>query len=641
MSRTLPHPLILIPAITILQTPSGLCRNLLAHHFGRASLITVEPPIHSNIPIKNVAIAGASGNIGAHLEALAGSQRLLGKKTSSLEGARVTTVGQSNLIESPKGQDAIVCALPPGPSNFHLIDAAAESSIKLFVGSEFGTDHSTPLDKSFAKATQWDLKAEAVERAKSKGLPYVILYTGAFFDWGLTMSFLGVNARERKVNIIGTGDEKSSVTTTDGVGRAVVSILRNPDGLSYRPLHISDAVITQNQLFEVPLHRFASGPMQVDVAQAAERLCNKMCQKYRKILMSSSVRSYNSRDRHQILTTDSYVRKKEKCSSNALLQMLLYTECKEHTPPQRWNKDTSSWFRVTLRAELSHHLTTFFRTWKAEPSIVKEAVATAIEVDCAAIYGNERAVGEGISEGLKRAGISREDLFVTSKLWNTEHSSERILPACEQSIHDLGVKYLDLYLMHWPIAFKPGTRDIDDEIEVWETWEAMQREESINTVKMLKHEELVKSLGVSNFTRDQLQTLLEETDDKPSVNQVELHPYLPQPELAAFARDHSIHLSAYSPLGTGVNSRETHPVLIEDPFIYTIARKHNKTPAQVLIRWSIQSGFSSLPKSVTPQRIKENAQVFDFELDAEDMATIAKLNTGKKFVTPDWSHFAK
>ncbi|PRP76781.1 aldo/keto reductase [Planoprotostelium fungivorum] len=266
-------------------------------------------------------------------------------------------------------------------------------------------------------------------------------------------------------------------------------------------------------------------------------------------------------------------------------------------------------------------------TWKAEPSIVKEAVATAIEVDCAAIYGNERAVGEGISEGLKRAGISREDLFVTSKLWNTEHSSERILPACEQSIHDLGVKYLDLYLMHWPIAFKPGTRDVDDEIEVWETWEAMQ---------MLKHEELVKSLGVSNFTRDQLQTLLEETDDKPSVNQVELHPYLPQPELAAFARENSIHLSAYSPLGTGVNSRETLPVLIEDPFIYTIARKHEKTPAQILIRWSIQSGFSSLPKSVTPQRIKENAQVFDFELDAEDMATIARLNTGNKFVTPDW-----
>jgi len=277
-------------------------------------------------------------------------------------------------------------------------------------------------------------------------------------------------------------------------------------------------------------------------------------------------------------------------------------------------------------------------TWKAEPQVVKEAVATAIEagyrhIDCAPIYGNERSVGEGIVEGMKRAGnISREDLFITSKLWNTEHHPARILPACEQTIHDLGVGYLDLYLIHWPIAFKPGTTDIDNTVEIYETWEAMQ---------VLKNEDLIKSVGVSNFTKEQLITLADETDIVPSVNQVELHPYMSQLELASYARKHKIHLTAYSPLGTGKNSESSGPVLVEDPTVYVIAERYKKTPAQVLLRWSLQSGFSPLPKSVTPSRIQENYQVFDFSLTDEDMKSIDRLNKDLRFVVPSWSHFSK
>eukprot|EP01117_Protostelium_nocturnum_P016534 TRINITY_DN6564_c0_g1_i1.p1 TRINITY_DN6564_c0_g1~~TRINITY_DN6564_c0_g1_i1.p1 ORF type:complete len:338 (-),score=104.82 TRINITY_DN6564_c0_g1_i1:53-934(-) len=275
-------------------------------------------------------------------------------------------------------------------------------------------------------------------------------------------------------------------------------------------------------------------------------------------------------------------------------------------------------------------------TWKSEPAEVKEAVAFAIEtgyrhIDCAPRYGNERSVGEGIVEGMKRAGITRKDLFVTSKLWNSEHKQDRILGACQQTLHDLGLNYLDLYLIHWPITFRPHSNEVDEDADIWETWESMQ---------YLKEEGLVNSLGVSNFTEDQLEALLMDTDVLPIVNQVEFHPYFVQNGLMDYCKKNQIQVTGYSPLGTGLNSKQKWPILIQDPIIYSIGKSYNKTPAQVILRWAIQSGVVPLPKSVNPTRIKENFQVYDFELSQEDMKRINNLNANRRHVHPEWAtHF--
>ena len=248
------------------------------------------------------------------------------------------------------------------------------------------------------------------------------------------------------------------------------------------------------------------------------------------------------------------------------------------------------------------------------PELVN-AVKTAIKhgyrsVDTAAIYGNEEGVGQGIQEGLKEAGISREELFVTSKVWNADLGYESTIAAYETSLKKLGLEYLDLYLIHWPVEGKYK-----------DAWRALET---------LYKEGRVKAIGVSNFQIHHLEDLMKDAEIKPMINQVEYHPRLTQKELQAFCQANSIQLEAWSPLMQGQ--------LLDNEVIQEIANKHNKSVAQVILRWDLQNGVVTIPKSTKEHRIVENANVFDFELTKEEMEIIDGLNQNHR-VGPDPDNF--
>jgi 2,5-diketo-D-gluconate reductase A len=239
----------------------------------------------------------------------------------------------------------------------------------------------------------------------------------------------------------------------------------------------------------------------------------------------------------------------------------------------------------------------------------RAAVATALEcgyrsIDTAALYGNEHGVGMAI----RASGVPREELFVTTKLWNADHGADRVRPAFERSLDKLALDYVDLYLIHWPVP----SRDL-----YVETWRTLER---------LHADEQVRAIGVSNFTPSQRERLLEETDIVPAVNQIELHPGFQQRILRDFHRRHGIVTEAWSPLGQGAALR--HPVIAR------LAARHGKTPAQVVLRWHLDLGNVVIPKSVTPARIRENISVFDFALTSEDALEIAGLESGER-IGPD------
>ncbi|WP_374721752.1 aldo/keto reductase [Peribacillus tepidiphilus] len=248
------------------------------------------------------------------------------------------------------------------------------------------------------------------------------------------------------------------------------------------------------------------------------------------------------------------------------------------------------------------------------PELVN-AVKTAIKhgyrsVDTAAIYENEEGVSKGIQEGLKEAGISREELFVTSKVWNADLGYESTIAAYETSLKKLGLEYLDLYLIHWPVEGK--YRD---------AWRALET---------LYKEGRVKAIGVSNFQIHHLEDLMKDAEIKPMVNQVERHPRLTQKELQAFCQNNGIQLEAWSPLMQGQ--------LLDNEVLQEIADKHNKSVAQIILRWDLQHGVVIIPKSTKEHRIVENANVFDFELTKEEMQIIDDLNQNYR-VGPDPDNF--
>lgn len=228
-----------------------------------------------------------------------------------------------------------------------------------------------------------------------------------------------------------------------------------------------------------------------------------------------------------------------------------------------------------------------------------QAMATAIgegyrAIDTATIYDNEAEVGEAV----RNSGVKREELFITSKVWNTDQGYDETLRAFEASLKRLGFDYLDLYLTHWAIEGK-----------YVDTYRAIQR---------LYDEKLVRSIGVSNHQQQHLEKILTTANTKPMVNQIELHPQLTQEPLRSYCADHDIAVTSWSPLARGR--------LLEDPMLSEIAKMHGKSIAQVIIRWHLQSDLIVIPKSVTPSRIKENAQVFDFSLSQEEMNGIDGLN---------------
>ena len=237
---------------------------------------------------------------------------------------------------------------------------------------------------------------------------------------------------------------------------------------------------------------------------------------------------------------------------------------------------------------------------------VVEPVLAALQagyrsIDTAAVYGNEEGVGRAIAE----SGLQREDLFVTTKLWNDRQGYDSTLQAFEESLDRLGLEYVDLYLIHWPV---PGQ---DKYVETWKAFEKLHADGR------------AKAIGVSNFQIAHLRRLFEETDVVPALNQIELHPNLQQPELRAFHAEHGIVTEAWSPLGRNNG-------LLDDPVLTSLAEKYGKTPAQIVLRWHVQLGNVTIPKSVTPSRIRENIEVFDFELADDDMKAIEGLETGER-----------
>jgi len=280
-------------------------------------------------------------------------------------------------------------------------------------------------------------------------------------------------------------------------------------------------------------------------------------------------------------------------------------------------------------------------TWKSEPNQVGDAVKYALteagyqHIDCAPIYQNEPEVGAALQAVFKSGAVQREDIFVTSKLWNHMHARADVRTACETTLRDLQLDYLDLFLIHWGLTLQSGTGRTAEghtalaPVSIRETWEAMED---------LAKAGLVRAIGVANFTGPMIIDLLAYAKTKPAVNQIELHPYLQQTELIDFCRRNSITMTAYSPLGRPgeVRTGNGQPVLIDDPKIKAIADAHQKTPAQVLLRWGIQRGTIVIPKSTTPIRIKENINVFDFALSATELAAIASLDRKHRFVDAKW-----
>ncbi|XP_067931245.1 aldo-keto reductase family 1 member B1-like [Watersipora subatra] len=270
-----------------------------------------------------------------------------------------------------------------------------------------------------------------------------------------------------------------------------------------------------------------------------------------------------------------------------------------------------------------------FGTWQSKPGEVATAVKCAIDagyrhIDCAYVYGNEKEVGEALTAKFADGTVKREDIFITSKLWNTYHRKDLVSKALAISLERLGLEYLDLYLIHWPMAYKEDAGDfpkteegkfIFSDVHFMDTWKEME-----NLVDAGK----IKSIGLSNFNSLQIQEVIDNGRIKPANLQIEVNPYLSQDKLVAFCAEKGIVVTGYSPLGSPARpwAKPEDPTLLEDPKVVAIAERLKRTPAQVVLRWAVQRGISTIPKSVTEARIKANLEVFDFSLSDDDMIVL-------------------
>ena len=279
-------------------------------------------------------------------------------------------------------------------------------------------------------------------------------------------------------------------------------------------------------------------------------------------------------------------------------------------------------------------------TWKSNKGEVGAAVAKAIEIgyrhiDCAPIYMNEQEVGEALHGALVSGQVKREDLWITSKLWNNAHAKKHVRPALEKTLRDLQLDYLDLFLIHWPVHFQPNVLFprkpeeflAPDAIPLSETWQAMEA---------LVDKGLCRFIGVCNFHLGRLQTLKQEARIQPLMNQIELHPYLQQVEMLEYCRANGTLLTGYSPLGSGdrpaAMKQADEPSLLSHPLIVEIAGRHGFTPGQVLLSWALARGTVVIPKSVNPGRLQENLAAADLVLDAADIEAINTLEAGYRYV---------
>lgn len=291
-----------------------------------------------------------------------------------------------------------------------------------------------------------------------------------------------------------------------------------------------------------------------------------------------------------------------------------------------------------------------FGLWKVDNATCADQVYNAIKVgyrlfDGACDYGNEKEAGEGVARAIKDGLVTREELFLVSKLWNTFHEGDKVEPICRKQLADWGIDYFDLYIIHFPVALKyvdpkvrypPGWTYQGDEVllsnaSIQETWHAMED---------LVHKGLARSIGVSNFQGSLILDLLRYAKIRPATLQIEHHPYLVQPTLLQLAKSEGIAVTAYSSFGPQSfielewqKAKDT-PVLFEHPVVTTIAEKHKRTPAQVLLRWATQRGLAVIPKSNNPQRLEQNLHVTDFDLEQEELDSISSLDRQLRFNNP-------
>lgn len=281
--------------------------------------------------------------------------------------------------------------------------------------------------------------------------------------------------------------------------------------------------------------------------------------------------------------------------------------------------------------------------WRAEPELLRGLIFEALQLgyrhfDCAADYKNEEQVGDALAEAFEKRIVKREELFITTKLWNSDHG--HVKEACLDSLKKLKLDYLDLYLVHFPVAVRhtgvgttssalgdDGMLDIDVSISLETTWHAMEE---------LVEAGLARSIGISNYDIFLTRDCLAYSKIKPAVNQIETHPYFQRDSLVKFCQKHGIVVTAHTPLGGGTANEEwfgsSSP--LEDPVILTLADKYKKTPAQVVLRWGLQRNTNVIPKSSKAKRLKENIEVFDFELSQEDMKLIGSLDKKQRSNQP-------